>query len=164
MIGFARDRLNALSASERALVAIAALLAVALAGTTFLLAPLREAHADARTDYESSARLLDEARTGAALAAARRAERPEAAGADPRAVVTSSALSRGLAIARMTPVDRGGLSVRLERADPAALYAWLAELDDRHGVIVRRATVRRAGGGESAQIEADIVLSGGGAT
>jgi type II secretory pathway component PulM len=164
MIALVRDRMAALSASERVLIAIALALGVVLVGTTLALGPLRIAHAEARLDYEDAARLLDEVRTGVALAATRRGDASSAG--DARGVVTGTAMSRGLAISRMSPVDRGGLSVRLERADPTVLYAWLATLESEHAITVRRATVRRAGegAGEGSRVEAEIVLSGGGAS
>jgi type II secretory pathway component PulM len=76
-------------------------------------------------------------------------------------VVTRSALARGLAIARVSPLE-GGLSVRLERADPALLYAWLAELESAHRIPVARASVRI--NDADATVQADIVLAAGGAS
>src|SRR5690606_16127482 len=117
MIGIVKDWLARLSPNERRLIAAAGALAAVLAATLLVVNPLRAAHADAARAHESAARLLEDVRAAAALAAARG---PQAAGAataaDVRGVVTRSALARGLAIARMSPVE-GGLSVRLERAD-----------------------------------------------
>ena len=160
MMALVKDRWTALTANERALIAVAAALALVLAGATLVLAPLRTSHEEARRDYQSAARTLDEVRAGIAGATAR-GPAVDASG-DARGVVTGAALARGLAIARMSPVERGGLSVRLEQADPVALYAWLSELEASHGVVVRRANVRRVDGGE--RVEADLVLSGGGST
>jgi type II secretory pathway component PulM len=160
MTAILKDWLAGLSASERLLIGVAAALTLALAAATLVLAPLRAAHADAGLAYEDSARLLAEVRTGAARAAsAGGAVRGEVSAEDVRAAATSLARARGLAIARMSPLERG-LSVRLDRADPSALYAWLAELDARHGITVRRASLRRAGDG--ATVEADLVLGAGG--
>jgi type II secretory pathway component PulM len=74
-------------------------------------------------------------------------------------VVTRTAQARGLAIVRMSPVE-GGLSVRLERADPALLYAWLAELESAHRIPVERASIR-VNDAADATVQADIVLAAG---
>jgi len=161
MISIARDWIEGLSGGERLLITAAAALAVILAATVFALAPLREARSDARLAYEDSASLLSEVRAGVAQAASQRGRNaPADAAGGARAAATSTAIARGLSIARVSPVDRGGLSMRLEAADPEALYAWLAELDARYGIEVRRASIRRNAAAE--RVEADLVLSGGG--
>jgi type II secretory pathway component PulM len=152
-----RDWMAGLSASERVLIALAAALALVLGGSLLVLAPLRDGYADARDDYAAAARALREARDGAMLAEQGGSSGP--AEADVRAAAMSTAVARGVSIARLNPVEDGGLSVRLERVEPALLYSWLADLELAHGVGVRRATVRRTQGAES--VEADIVLAGG---
>ncbi len=157
MMAVVRDWLGGLSPSERLLIAAAGALAAVLAVTTLVITPLRSAHRDAQLSYESAARLLDEVRAGVLQASQQPRGAPGAA--DVRGVVTRSALARGLAIARMSPVE-GGLSVRLDGADPALLYAWLAELERQHRIPVQRASIRV--NDAAATVQADIVLAAGG--
>lgn len=153
----AQSWLGGLSARERLLLAAAGGLVLVLAATSLVVTPLRAAHETARLDYEGAALDLAEAR-GAAAFAKSADRRPSAGEGDARAAVTGSALARGLAIARLSPVDGGGLAVRLERADPGVLYAWIADLETSQGVTVRRASVRRLAGSDA--VEADLVLGG----
>jgi type II secretory pathway component PulM len=157
MKALAQSWIGGLSSRERLLLAAAATLVLVLGATSFVVTPLRATHERARLDYAGSALDLAEARQAAELAASRTAAARVVPAGDMRAAVTSAALSRGLAITRMTPVDRGGLAVRLDRADPAVLYAWLADLEASQAVTVRRASLRRIAG--TTQLEADVVLS-----
>jgi type II secretory pathway component PulM len=145
-----------LTPNERRLIMAAGALAGALGLTLFVVTPLRSAHQSARLAYESAVALRDEVRTALAV----RGSAPHPATGDVRGVVTRAAAARGLVIARMSPAD-GGLSVRIDSANPATLYAWLASLDREGRIPVVRAAVRLTN--DPAAVQADIVLGAGGA-
>lgn len=143
---------TSLTARERTLIALAGGVVIALAFVQFAVVPLDRARARAQASHDAALEMLAEVRAGVAgVDPAREADAPASVGASLRAGLTSSATRRGLSVARVQPLDGGGLSLRFEDADPALLFDWLSSAREEMGARVRQATLRRNEGRGSVQ-------------
>ncbi len=66
----------------------------------------------------------------------------------------------GLSISRIQPDENGNLTLWLEQVDPRSFFAWLTDMENNHGVIVEKASVRREQGTSS--ISANVFVRGRG--
>ena len=127
-----------------------------------IIQPLLGAHDRARDSYAASMRLYRaveaDADTVQALAAA--APASTAPVQSLRAVAGSMALRHDIALARMVPGEDGRLTVNIDRAETAAILAWLVDLDQRYGIRAQASTLDRDADGF---VSASFVLSRGGA-
>ena len=72
-----------------------------------------------------------------------------------RTLVSERAAAMELPLSRMVPDEAGRLNVWTENADAERLMNWLADLEQRHGIITVRANIDREGDGRA---RAQIVL------
>ena len=59
-----------------------------------------------------------------------------------QSVIMTSASASGVTLNRLTPAENDGFNLWIDNASPDALYAWLVELETRHGVRVGKASLR----------------------
>ena len=71
-------------------------------------------------------------------------------------VVGVTASEHGLSLSRFQPMETGSLDVWLEAASTKALFTWIADLQDRHGISVVRASLQR---NEGATVRAQLTFS-----
>lgn len=155
-----RDWWSEQTPRERLLVVAAFVLTSALALQFLVVSPMREGRARAQSSYDSAIAALEEIRQGVAVA------RSQSAAASPeriapenlRAMLTAAAARRGILINRVQPTDEG-VDLRIDEADPEALYAWLYEMTQERNVRIRRASVRHESGG--AGVRASFLISAG---
>lgn len=148
------------TARERFLILAAIVLVSALALQFLVVTPMRENRARAQSSYESAMSTLAEIRAGAALARSQNASasRERTAPENLRAMLTAAAARRGILINRVQPTEEG-VDLRIDDADPEALYAWLYEMTQERNVRIRRASVRHEAGG--AGVRASFLISAG---
>ncbi|MGD2131802.1 MAG: type II secretion system protein GspM [Maricaulaceae bacterium] len=150
---------NGLSGRERALIALAGGVVLALGFAQLVMIPLRKERAQAQAAFLESEQLLAEVRAGAARAPAASPAAVTDDGSSLRATLMATARARGLTISRVQPLDDGGLSLRFDAADPVVLYEWIAAAADDRGVLVRQASLSRVESGGF--VQATVVLEGG---
>ena len=153
---------DGLSSREQVMMAVLGALAMILLVSLLIIQPLLGAHDRARDSYAASMRLYRaveaDADTVQALAAA--APASTAPVQSLRAVAGSMALRHDIALARMVPGEDGRLTVNIDRAETAAILAWLVDLDQRYGIRAQASTLDRDADGF---VSASFVLSRGGA-
>lgn len=139
---------------ERILLLVALGLSLAAVLWQGVLVPSRMAVETAERRLESalvdlaSVRAAREARAGARAAPTR--DQPL------QSVLSETADLYGLTISRISPAENEGLNIWLDEVSPQLLYAWISELEARHGVRVGKASLRREG--ESGRIAANLYL------
>lgn len=149
------------TARERILLAAAGGLTAVLVLWQLMLSPLLGERAAAQAAFESAdAALMDVRRSLSVLGAVEDTAGVATRTGSLRAVVSNSANQFGLAIARIQPGEEGEISVSLENAQAAALFRWLRDLRDTHGVVVRDASLRRSD--RDVVVRARLVLAAGG--
>ncbi len=153
---------DSLSSREQVMMAVLGALAMVLLVSLLIIQPLLGSHDRARDSYAASMRLYRaveaDADTVQALAAA--APASTAPVQSLRAVAGSMALRHDIALARMVPGEDGRLTVNIDRAETAAILAWLVDLDQRYGIRAQASTLDRDADGF---VSASFVLSRGGA-
>lgn len=150
------------STREQVMLAVAGALSVMLLISLLIIQPLLSAHDRARDGYAASMRLYRavEADADALNSLAAAAPASTAPVQSLRAVAGSMALRHGIALARMVPGEDGRLTVNIDRAETAAVLAWLVDLDQRFGIRAQASTLDRDADGF---VSASFVLSRGGA-
>lgn len=114
-----------------------------------LLAPLRAMAVEAERRHAVAQ--AAQAQFAAVLAelAGRRA--PPDAGADTAALLESAAAA-GLVMTSDATAAAGRITLRFEAAPPQALFAWLAQVRERHGLPPLAATLRRGPAGLDGEV------------
>lgn len=149
---------------EQILYAVMGLLIAYLLVHFLAVRPLMDFHDRSRADFSSSMQLYrsieSDAATYRALSAGAE-QRSATTQQSMRSIVGSLALTNGIAIARLIPGEDGELTVNIERAETAAVMAWLIELEERFGIRVASSSMDSAG---DTFVQANIVLrrAGGG--
>lgn len=151
-----------LSGRERGLIAVAGLLALLVLMAQFVVRPLLGARLEARRGHAAALVLVDEmadkaARLGALQTRRGSLQAPDAATV--RLTVGRTAQARGIAITRLSPEPGGAVSLWLDDADARAVFAWLVELEQTHGIHVRKADMGNAADGKSVRFQ--VQLAGG---
>ena len=123
---------GARSPRERALVGVAAALALGFVGWEGVWRPLAALRADAASDIARLDASIAQVRAAGAAPAPALAADP---GLPPSTVVTRSAATLGLTIRRLEP-DGARLRVSLDEAAVDAVLAWLALLEREYGLRV----------------------------
>lgn len=122
---------------QRLLLAMLALLVVVLAWL-LIVRPLGDALSAARERHGEAVVALAEARAQAEAIA----RLQEGAGARPTgavdALVSRSAAEAGFTVARMEGTGPEGATIVLNPAKPQAVFGWVAQMEQRHGLIVER--------------------------
>jgi general secretion pathway protein M len=143
-----RQWLAGLSARERNLVYLAAGLLAVAALYFALVLPLSTAAAKRAARVEQKATDLAWMRQVAPQAMAAAASGAGASGSESLVVLvdrTGREAGLGSAIRDQSPSGEHGLRLRLEAASFDVLVAWLASLQQQHGVRVEAATIDAAG-------------------
>ena len=145
---------------ERGLVALAVCVLVVAILQFGVLRPLLSAKANARMTLEAASRQLDvvsaEAIAGAAQASA---ARPAPVPAEAlRSSLLQLATARGVSVSRLQTAEDGRLILQFERAAPGLVYAWLADVDQAHGLAPQRASLFAEGDG---LVRASFEFAGG---
>lgn len=148
----ARAWLAGLSPRERTLVLVAAALLGLLAFLMLVVRPIASAREDGVARYEEA--------TETYAAVARAAGMPDAGGAAGdgplRTVLSESAEAYGVVIDRYD-IDEDAVDLTIASTDAGSLYAWLGELSEIEGIVVREGAVRASG--EAGQITARLTMS-----
>lgn len=142
-----------LAPRERLLVMIAAGLTALAVIWQFVLVPAVGARDAARERAELASRDLTrlqhafmEKRAGGAVSA----NLPGQSQLSPegfKSAVTGAASDKGLSIARLQSGEGAEIGLVLEPSDPRLIFAWLEEVETRHGGRITRLTMEQAGGG-----------------
>lgn len=139
---------------ERLLVALAVVLSLVLGVYQFAWKPAEQFRLRAERAYETA--LVDNmlvhqaTRHGVADGQAETSREPL------QTVLTTSAGLYGLTISRLRPAENDGMNLWLDSASPQLLYAWLSELEVRHGVRVGKAALRTTP--ESGAVSANLYV------
>lgn len=127
---------------EQSLLFAAAALAASLLLWIAVLRPLDEALADARARHDRAVLALADARAQAAtIRHLQRSPAPTMPG--PIAgYLGEAAKAAGFPVARVDPGSAGEATLVISAARAPALFAWVGELERRHGLIVDRLSAR----------------------
>lgn len=133
---------------------LAAMLASMAAFTYWfaLVAPLRSLAGDAERRHVAAQ--AQQARFPGVLEELARRQRPPMAALDAGALLRSAAAA-GLSVTPDATSGPGRLMLRFEAVPAQALFAWLSQLRERHGLSPLEARVRRAPSG----IEGEVVFA-----
>jgi type II secretory pathway component PulM len=150
------------SRREQNMIAVVAVLVAAFTLYQFISVPLLNLHRNAVSAHTAAMTLLSEVETGAREAQSLRAtSRREAIPGDGslRTAANVMAKETNVAIARLQPLEGGGLDIWFEGVEPTALFRWVAAMHERYGVAVRRASVQKQETGSV--VRAQISVAGG---
>ena len=127
---------------ERALILLAAGLAVALLLNVLVIGPLRSARAEATTSLAVAARTLDAVSAVRPSGHAGDVRAAEAlAGEDIRARLVDLAARRGLAVSRLQSNEKGAIIIQFDQAAAPALFGWLETAERELGATPSQASV-----------------------
>ncbi len=144
-----------LEQSEKRLLIAAGLLTVLVVGYQFVFSPLLEQRDRARNGYALSLSTRADVRqmtSGFIQTNKPHSDQPL------QAIVTDTASVFGLSINRLAPVDASNLNLWLEDSNSQAIYFWVLDLSQNHGVSVERALIRR---GDNGLVSATLLVSKG---
>lgn len=139
---------------ERVLILLAGGLGLAVLLWQGVLVPSQAAVERAERRLESA--LTDLASVDSASQAGLAAREAPTRDQPLQSVLSSTADLYGLTISRISPAENEGLNIWLDEVSPQLLYAWMAELESRHGIRVGKASLRREG--ETGQVGANLYL------
>ena len=125
---------------EHVLISVAVLLSVVLGFHQLVWNPAMAFQQGAERAYETA--LVDYALVQQAARRTNPQSDVTTAREPLQTVLTSTAGLYGLTISRLRPAENDGMNLWLDTAPPQLLYAWLSELELRHGVRVERAALR----------------------
>lgn len=155
-----RRLLESRTPRERALMAVAAALVLALGLTLLVYRPLADARHRHRQAWESAAGRLAQVETQAAEIVALRKRSDESPAAAPdsslRSLVGRTAQAKGLTVSRLAPGSTGALGVWFEAVEAPRLFRWIETLAERYGVTVAKASV--SANDSSATVRAQLRL------
>lgn len=135
MIGALRGWWSGLSARERWLVGVAAVLALIVVGWFGVIRPVSEGLAAGQDRHRDAVNRLAGVRSAVAAVDPLVKAGPPAMTGTLEALVRERAGAAGFALTTVTPQTDNSLAIAMESARPAALFAWIAELEAQ-GVLV----------------------------
>lgn len=127
---------------EQRLLFAAAALASSLLLWFALLRPLDKALDDARARHERAVLALADARARTATIRLLQRARASAVPAPLQVHLGELASAAGFPVARVDPAGAGQAILVINSARAPALFAWVADLERRHGLIVDRLSAR----------------------
>lgn len=159
MIARARLWFFALSQREQWGVGLAGVLALAVLLWAGIVRPLADALESARVRQADAVARLGATRATIAALSALRQQHPEQIAQPLEALVRARAAEAGFVLDNVSPQAGGAVQISFPSARPAALFAWLADLE-QGGVLVMTLTTRDNG---DATLSCDVALKARGA-
>ena len=135
-----KDFWEARDARERLLLLIAGALTIAFVLFQFIWTPAQDFRSRAERGLATASSDLELVRQSTAVAIDQ--SRPETLNTPLQSVVTDMATVYGLTISRIEPSQNDALTLWFEAVAPTAIYAWLVDLENSHGVKVQKASIR----------------------
>jgi len=155
---------NERTARERVMIGLGAGVLAAMVLFQGVLKPLWAVRASAAQSHAAAMAYLSDveaaARSARALKSAAKARSPLIDGGV-RATAAVAAQEAGLAVSRLQPLNDGAVEFWLEDASAPQVFGWLAALNEKYGVVVVKADLRRSGA--DGRVRANVALSAAGA-
>lgn len=149
---------------EQWLIGLAGAILIAVLAYQAVYAPLLRYRESAERSYQAAFELFEEVSAGAEEAAFLRQLGEQAGAAEGQTVRTiagAGARQLGVAITRLQPADRDGLTLWIDSVESRMLYAWLTEMHRDSGIIIEKAFIRRNEDAPTLRVQVTLRQGGG---